>query len=125
MTVTCMIRYQIDPFQRRTNFAMAEHERFILREERNFVEAVAGRSVFTLRFRRGEPATSGDAKRGAVSRVHSQSGVDARAQSIARSSKRSRSRTFRVSEAARSNSSRASPNRPSFLSRSPRTLGNR
>jgi len=48
-----------------------------------------------------------------------------RAQAAARSSNRRRSRSFRVSEAARSNSPRASSKRPSFLSRSPRTLGNR
>ena len=46
-------------------------------------------------------------------------------QARARSSNNSRSRALRVSAAARSNSARASSNRPSFLSRSPRTLGNR
>jgi hypothetical protein len=43
----------------------------------------------------------------------------------ARSMSKSRSRALRVSAAARSNSVRASSKRPSFLSRSPRTLGSR
>lgn len=43
----------------------------------------------------------------------------------ARSSNRSRSRVLRVSDAARSNSARASSIRPSLNKRSPRTLGNR
>ena len=42
-----------------------------------------------------------------------------------RASSRSRSRALAVSAAARSNSARASPARPSFASRSPRTLGSR
>jgi hypothetical protein len=62
--ITCIIRYQIDPFQRDEfktcaenwgriiprsgdsealeNFAMAQSKRIILREERNFVEVVEG-----------------------------------------------------------------------------------
>jgi hypothetical protein len=43
----------------------------------------------------------------------------------ARSRSSSRSRALRVSAAARSNSTRASPKRPSFRRRSPRTLGKR
>lgn len=43
----------------------------------------------------------------------------------ARSSSRSRSRVFRVSEAASFSSARASSRRPSFASKSPRTLGSR
>jgi len=45
--------------------------------------------------------------------------------SPARSRRSARSRAFRVSDAARSNSARASSDRPSFSSRSPRTLGKR
>jgi len=52
-------------------------------------------------------------------------GADARAQAAARSSNSARSRLLRVSEAARSSSTRASSSRPSFTSRSPRTLGKR
>jgi hypothetical protein len=47
-----LIRYEIDPFQRdgrlqsdpeaRENFSMAHTRRLILREKRNFVEAVDG-----------------------------------------------------------------------------------
>ncbi len=48
-----------------------------------------------------------------------------RAHAVARSSSRSRTRTLWVSDAARSNSSRASSSRPSLTSRSPRTLGRR
>ena len=47
------------------------------------------------------------------------------ASAAARSSKSLRSRAFCVSEAARSNSARASALRPSFLRKSPRTLGSR
>src|SRR5437763_14373711 len=46
-------------------------------------------------------------------------------QLAARSRRSFRSRAFLVSEAARSNSARASSNRPSLTSRSPRTLGSR
>src|SRR5712671_2607341 len=46
-------------------------------------------------------------------------------QARARSNINSRSRAFRVSVAARSNSERASAKRPSLLSRSPRALGKR
>ena len=64
MAITCVIRYEIDPFQReafnslaayeryrarlksdaeaRDNFNMAQTKRLILREERNFVEVVEG-----------------------------------------------------------------------------------
>ena len=42
-----------------------------------------------------------------------------------RPSSSARSRALRVREAARANSARASSNRPSFSSRSPRTLGSR
>jgi hypothetical protein len=51
--------------------------------------------------------------------------ADPPAHSRTRSSSSSRSRALRVSAAARSNSERASSNRPSFFSRSPRTLGKR
>jgi hypothetical protein len=47
------------------------------------------------------------------------------AHAAARSRSIVRSRLFRVSAAARSNSPRASSQRPSFASRSPRTLGKR
>lgn len=47
------------------------------------------------------------------------------AASAARASSKVRSRAFLVSAAARSNSARASSKRPSFASRSPRTLGSR
>lgn len=47
------------------------------------------------------------------------------ARAEARSSKSVRSRWFSVSDAARSSSTRASATRPSFASRSPRTLGSR
>src|SRR5947207_1341803 len=47
------------------------------------------------------------------------------ASAAARSSSSLRSRAFCVSEAARSNSTRASALRPSFFRKSPRTLGNR
>jgi hypothetical protein len=53
MPITCFIRYEIDPFQReayrariksdaegRVNFAFAQDKRFILREERTFLENV-------------------------------------------------------------------------------------
>ena len=50
---------------------------------------------------------------------------EARAHAWARSSSRARSRALRVREAARSSSARASSKRPSFASRSPRTLGKR
>ena len=60
--ITCIVRYQIDPFQRfdslaayetyrarlrsdseaLANFATAQTKRIILREERNFVEVVEG-----------------------------------------------------------------------------------
>lgn len=46
-------------------------------------------------------------------------------QAAARLSSNERSRWFRVSEAARSNSARASAQRPSLARRSPRTLGKR
>ena len=46
-------------------------------------------------------------------------------QAAMRSSSSARSRAFCVSEAARSNSARASSWRPSFASRSPRTVGSR
>src|SRR2546426_440838 len=49
----------------------------------------------------------------------------ARAYAAARSRRSSRSRALRVSDAARSHSARASSKRPSFASRSPRTLGKR
>src|SRR5438128_12510405 len=48
-----------------------------------------------------------------------------RAHAAARARSRLRSRVFRVREAARSNSARASSNRPSLERRSPRTLGKR
>ncbi len=51
--------------------------------------------------------------------------VPERPHACARSRRRSRSRALRVREAARSNSARASSNRPSFFRRSPRTLGKR
>jgi hypothetical protein len=41
VALTCFIRYQIDPFQR-DNFARARTKRFILREERTFLEVVDG-----------------------------------------------------------------------------------
>ncbi len=44
---------------------------------------------------------------------------------LTRPSSNSRSRAFRVKDAARSNSARASSKRPSFLRKSPRTLGNK
>src|SRR6185436_985015 len=47
------------------------------------------------------------------------------AQEAARPRSSARSRAFAVSAAARSNSTRASPRRPSFSSRSPRTAGRR
>ena len=47
------------------------------------------------------------------------------AHSAARLCRSTRSGTFPVSDAARSNSARASSNRPSFLRRSPRTAGSR
>jgi hypothetical protein len=47
------------------------------------------------------------------------------AQAVARSSSAARCREFAVSSAARSNSARASSGRPSFSSRSPRTMGSR
>src|SRR5947209_8524569 len=47
------------------------------------------------------------------------------ASAAARSSNSLRSRAFCVSDAARSNSARASSSRPSFLRKSPRTLGSR
>jgi hypothetical protein len=53
INITCFIRYQIDPFQReayrarigadaegRANFAHAREKRFIIREERTFLENV-------------------------------------------------------------------------------------
>jgi hypothetical protein len=39
MTITCVIRYEIDPFQ---HFAMAQSHRLILREERESVQGVDG-----------------------------------------------------------------------------------
>ncbi len=46
MAVTCFFRYRIDPFQReaegRANAEMARAQRFILREERRWLEDVAG-----------------------------------------------------------------------------------
>ena len=51
--------------------------------------------------------------------------VDAAPHSAARASSNSRSRVFRVSDAARSNSARASARRPSLWRKSPRTLGSR
>ena len=48
-----------------------------------------------------------------------------RAQAAARSSSSARSRALRVSDAARSNSARASSGRPSLLRKSPRTAGSR
>lgn len=47
------------------------------------------------------------------------------ANAVARATRNSRSRTLRVSAAARSNSARASSLRPSRASKSPRTLGSR
>ncbi len=60
-----------------------------------------------------------------ASKPHLCGGTDSRAQVAARCSSRVRSRPFRVSDAARSNSSCASSKRPSLASRSPRTLGRR
>jgi hypothetical protein len=51
--------------------------------------------------------------------------ASARQQDRARASRSSRSRALRVSDAARSNSARASANRPIFFSRSARTVGSR
>src|SRR2546425_12777857 len=52
-------------------------------------------------------------------------GIELTAHAWARSRSSLRSRALRVSDAARSNSARASLRRLSFLRRSPRTLGNR
>src|SRR5687768_2436540 len=52
-------------------------------------------------------------------------GASGRVALAARSRSRARSRAFRVSDAARASSARASSSRPSFRSRSPRTLGSR
>jgi hypothetical protein len=40
--LTCFIRYEIDPFQRAAfrNVELAQQRRFILREERTFLENV-------------------------------------------------------------------------------------
>src|SRR6266540_4017703 len=69
-------------------------------------------------------APSGLSLGGAARRYRGLSGA-IRAQAAARSRSRVRSRSLRVSDAARSNSTCASSRRPSFTSRSPRTLGSR
>jgi hypothetical protein len=55
MAITCVIRYEVDPFayeayrarlkpdpEARENSSVAQNKRLILREERNFVEVVEG-----------------------------------------------------------------------------------